>query len=161
MREDGVPGYREGLNEVEPISDRLRAALPGARGLKDKIEQYKELTVPDPSTLADQQRARFERLWDHGVALETLRRSGDWEEYRQRARHRRLLEREDRRRLLRLDARSGRFLGRSLTRPETREKARLPRHYQLGLVGAATAQPEPADRALFWRCNANTFRAPQ
>lgn len=127
-------------------------------GLRSNVEQYEELRFPDPSPLADRQRERFEQLWDHGVPLQDLRRSGDWAEYRQQARDRRLLEREDRRRVLRLDRDTGRLLGR-LARAGTR---RAP-----GYVGITHPDwwalqlrlRDQTDRALFWRRNTNNFNA--
>jgi HKD family nuclease len=83
------------------------------------VEQYEELSFPDPSTEADAQRERYELVWEHGVQLSVLRRSGDWDRYRQRARDRRLLEREDRRRLTRLQASTGQLIG-TLARRTTR-----------------------------------------
>lgn len=127
-------------------------------GLSGNVEQYEELTVPDPSAWADAQRERYERLWDLGVPLETLRRSHDWEEYRQRARDRRMLERQDRRRLLRLDGDTGRLVGR-LARGTTR---RAPGY--LGITHPdwwrlQLQLRDHADRALFWRRNTNAFHA--
>lgn len=127
-------------------------------GLRGNVEQYEELRLPDPSPLADDQRGRFEQLWQHGVPLRDLRRSGDWDEYRQRARDRRLLEREDRRRVLRLDRTTGRLVGR-LARAGTRRGP--------GYVGITNpdwwalqlALRDQVDRALFWRKNVNNFSA--
>jgi HKD family nuclease len=127
-------------------------------GLTGNVEQYEELRLSDPSAHADEQRERYERLWDYGTPLEDLRASGDWEEYRQRARDRQRLERENRRRVLRLDRDTGRLIGR-LARAATR---RAP-----GYVGITHPDwwdlqlqlRDQADRALFWRRNTNKFRA--
>jgi HKD family nuclease len=83
------------------------------------VEQYEELSFGDPSAEADTQRERYELVWQHGTELGVLRRSGDWDRYRQRARDRRLLEREDRRRLTRLQASTGQLIG-TLARRSTR-----------------------------------------
>ena len=127
-------------------------------GLSSNVEQYEELTFADPSDEADEQRNRFEALWDHGTPLEALRRSGDWDDYRQRARDRRLLEVQDRRRLLRLHADTGRLVGRLARRDTRRNPGYLgithPEWWQLQL-----RLREQADRALFWRRNVNEFRA--
>lgn len=127
-------------------------------GLRGNVEQYEELRLPEPSSPADDQRERFEQLWGHGVPLRDLRRSGDWEEYRQRARDRRLLEREDRRRVLRLDRTSGRLVGR-LARAETRQGPGY-----LGITNPdwwalQLSLRDQVDRALFWRKNTDRFSA--
>jgi hypothetical protein len=122
------------------------------------VEQYEELSFTDPSPEADAQRERYELVWDHGVALGLMRRSGDWERYRQRARDRRLLEREDRRRLTRLQASTGQLIG-SLARRSTRAAP--------GYVGITNADwwelqlflRDQTDRALFWRRNVKDFKA--
>jgi HKD family nuclease len=133
------------------------ANLTGA-GWTTNVEQFEELTFPDPSDAADDQRTRYEELWDHGAPLALLRRSGDWERYRQRARDRRLLEREDRRRLTRLQATTGELVGR-LARRSTRAAP--------GYVGITNDDwwelqlhlRDQTDRALFWRRNTKGFRA--
>ncbi len=127
-------------------------------GLRHNVEQYEELHLPDPSPRADEQRERFERLWDHGVPLQDLRRSGDWEEYRERVRDRRLLDREARRKVLRLDRTTGRLVGR-LARAGTR---RAPGYLGITHPDWWTLQlglRDQADRALFWRRNTNAFSA--
>lgn len=122
------------------------------------VEQYEELTFPDPSTDADAQRDRYEAVWDHGTSLHVMRRSGDWDRYRQRARDRRLLEREDRRRLIQLQATTGQLIG-SLARRSTRGAP--------GYIGITNDEwwelqlrlRDQTDRALFWRRNTNAFKA--
>lgn len=127
-------------------------------GLARNVEQYEELVLPDPSPEADRQRERFEALWDLGLSLDALRRSGDWDEYRQRAKDRRLLEAEDRRRLLRVHADTGRLLGQLARRDTRRNPGYLgithPEWWNLQLRLRAQA-----DRALFWRRNTNEFKA--
>jgi len=122
------------------------------------VEQFEELIFPDPSSDADAQRERYELVWDHGSALRDLRRSGEWERYRQRARDRRMLEREDRRRLTRLQASTGQLLG-ALARRETRRNP--------GYIGITNGDwwelqlglRDQTDRALFWRRNTKGFKA--
>jgi len=122
------------------------------------VEQYEELSFPDPSAEADGQRERYELVWDHGTPLRVLRRSGDWDRYRQRARDRRLLEREDRRRLTRLQATTGQLIG-TLARRTTRAAP--------GYVGITNDDwwelqlrlRDQTDRALFWRRNTKGFKA--
>jgi hypothetical protein len=114
--------------------------------------------VTDPSGDADRQRERFETVWEHGTSLSLLRRSGDWEMYRQRARDRRLLEREDRKRLTQLHATTGQLIGR-LARRGTRRSP--------GYIGITNDEwwelqlqlRDQTDRALFWRRNTNDFKA--
>ena len=128
-------------------------------GLDGNVEQHEELRFSEPSERADAQRERFETVWDRGVDFSDLRRSGDWLDYRRRAEQRRRLEAEDRRRLLHLDASTGRLIGR-LARQATTQVA--PGYLaithpdwwalQLHLRGEA-------DRALFWRRNTKRFRA--
>jgi hypothetical protein len=133
------------------------ANLTGA-GWTTNVEQYEEITVPDPSAEADRQRERFDLVWEHGAPLGLLRRSGDWDLYRQRARDRRLLEREDRKRLVQLHATTGQLIGR-LARRSTR---RAP-----GYIGITNDEwwelqlglRDQTDRALFWRRNTNDFKA--
>lgn len=127
-------------------------------GLTANVEQFEELTVASRSSAGDEQRGRFEEVWAYGRPLADLRRSGDWERYRQRARDRRRLELEDRKRLTRLDADTGRLLG-VLARRSTRAAPGYlaithPDWWdlQLGLR-------DVTDRALFWRRNTNDFRA--
>lgn len=133
------------------------ANLTGA-GWLSNVEQFEELTFVDPSADAQLQRERFEQVWDIGHDLGTLRRAGEWERYRQRARDRRALEREDRRRLLKLQAATGQLLG-SLARQSTRTAPGFMAvtndrwwELQLGLR-------DQTDTALFWRRNTNDFRA--
>jgi HKD family nuclease len=122
------------------------------------VEQYEELSFPDPSAEADAQRERYELVWEHGVQLSVLRRSGDWDRYRQRARDRRLLEREDRRRLTRLQASTGQLIG-TLARRTTRAAP--------GYIGITNGDwwelqlqlRDQTDRALFWRRNTKDFKA--
>jgi HKD family nuclease len=122
------------------------------------VEQYEELSFSDPSAGADAQRERYELVWDHGASLGLLRRSGDWERYRQRARDRRLLEREDRQRLTRLQASTGQLIG-TLARRSTRAAP--------GYVGITNGDwwelqlilRDQTDRALFWRRNIKDFKA--
>lgn len=133
------------------------ANLTGA-GWTTNVEQYEELSFPDPSEGADEQRGRFEDIWDLGVALQLLRRSGDWTRYHQRARDRRVLEREDRRRLVRLQATTGQLVG-SLARRETRAAPGY-----MGITNDVWWElqlqlRDQTDRALFWRRNTNQFRA--
>lgn len=133
------------------------ANLTGA-GWTSNVEQYEELAHPDPSPGAAAQRRRFEKVWGHGAPLSDLRRNGDWDLYRQRARDRRRLEREDRSRLIRLQARTGQLVGR-LAASSTRAAP--------GYVAITNdewwrfqlRQRDGADRALFWRRNTNQFRA--
>ena len=125
-------------------------------GLEDNVEQYEEFTFPEPSGQADVQRERLETMWELGSPLTDLKRSGDWEEYWRRARDRRRLEREDRRRLLRLEASAGRLIGR-LARLET---LRAPGY--LGITHPEwweqqLAQRAVADRSLFWRRGTTRF----
>jgi HKD family nuclease len=133
------------------------ANLTGA-GWTTNVEQFEELRFPDPSAGADAQRTRYELVWDHGVPVRTLRRSGDWDLYRQRVRDRRSLEREDRRRLARLQATTGQLVG-VLARRETRQAPGYlgithPDWWELQL-----RLRDQADRALFWRRNTKEFRA--
>lgn len=122
------------------------------------VEQFEELVHRDPSEAADRQRDRFEAIWDHGASLLDLRRDGEWDRYRERARDRRALEREDRRRLVRLQAQTGRLVGQLATR-RTRAAP--------GYIAVTNdewwefqlRQRDGADRALFWRRNTNQFRA--
>lgn len=129
-----------------------------AGGLVSNVEQYEELRFPDPSAYSDEQRSRFEALWDHGHSLADLRRSGDWQEYRARARDRRVLEREDRRRLVRLHASTGRMLAHLTGRDSRRSGGYIgithPEWWQLQLH-----LRDQADRALFWRRNTAKFQA--
>lgn len=133
------------------------ANLTGA-GWTSNVEQFEELVHPDPSTAADQQRHRFEAIWDHGSPLSLLRRSGDWDLYRQRARDRRLLERQDRRRLLKLQGRTGQLVGRLANGP-TRANPGYIAITNDGWWEFQLRQRDGADRALFWRRNTNQFRA--
>lgn len=133
------------------------ANLTGA-GWTTNVEQFEELTFADPSAEADAQRARYELVWDHGVPVNTLRRSGDWDLYRQRVRDRRSLEREDRKRLTRLQATTGQLMG-VLARRETRQAPGYlgithPDWWELQL-----RLRDQSDRALFWRRNTKEFRA--
>ena len=127
-------------------------------GLDGNVEQYEELRFVEPSERANAQRERFERMWDGGVALNDLRRIGEWSDYRQRAEQRRRLEAEDRRRLLHLDVSTGRLLGRLARQAGPANPGYLAITHpdwwvlQLHLRGEA-------DRALFWRRNTNRFRA--
>jgi HKD family nuclease len=122
------------------------------------VEQYEELSFGDPSAEADTQRERYELVWQHGTELGVLRRSGDWDRYRQRARDRRLLEREDRRRLTRLQASTGQLIG-TLARRSTRAAP--------GYIGITNGDwwelqlrlRDQTDRALFWRRNTKDFKA--
>jgi hypothetical protein len=127
-------------------------------GWTTNVEQYEELTFADPSPESSAQYERYERLWDHGEALDVLRRDGAWERYRERARDRRILEREDRRRLLRLQARTGQLIG-TLARRSTREAP----GYMAVTNGEWWEQQlwmrDRTDVALFWRRNTNAFRA--
>lgn len=129
-----------------------------AGGLRHNVEQYEELAFPDPSRDSDAQRERFEELWGYGMALGDLRRAGEWEAYRQRARDRRRLEVEDRRRLLHLHATAGRLVGRLAQRETRRAPAYLgithPDWWEQQL-----AQRAVADRALFWRRGTTDFKA--
>ena len=102
--------------ELRTISGSANLTGPG---WTCNVEQFEELSLPDPSIETDRQRERYERVWEHGTPLSLLRRSGDLDRYRQRARDRRLLEREDRRRLTRLQASTGQLHG-SLARRATR-----------------------------------------
>ncbi len=122
------------------------------------VEQYEELRFPDPSVEADSQRERYELVWDQGTSLHVLRRSGDWDRYRQRARDRRVLEREDRQRLTRLQASTGQLVG-MLARRTTRAAP--------GYIGITNDDwwelqlqlRDQTDRALFWRRNTKGFKA--
>lgn len=133
------------------------ANLTGA-GWTSNVEQFEELVHRDPSSSADLQRHRFEAVWDAGSPLQLLRRSGDWDLYRQRARDRRRLEREDRRRLLRLQARTGQLVGQLAAAPTRSAPGYLAitndEWWELQL-----RQRDGADQALFWRRNTNQFRA--
>lgn len=133
------------------------ANLTGA-GWTTNVEQFEELSFPDPSPDADRQRERYELVWEHGAPLGLLRRSGDWDRYRQRARDRRLLEREDRRRLTRLQASTGQLIG-TLARRSTRAAPGY-----LGITHGDWWQlqlqlRDQTDRALFWRRNTKDFKA--
>lgn len=104
-------------------------SLSGA-GWTSNVEQFEELVHPTRHRRRTPSATVFEAVWDHGSPLQLLRRSGDWDLYRQRARGRRRLERADRRRLLRLQARTGLRPTRGsvapgATRP-TRATTRLP-----------------------------------
>jgi hypothetical protein len=122
------------------------------------VEQFEELTFTVPSAEAAAQFARYEQIWEHGKPLALLRRSGDWDLYRQRARDRRRLELEDRRRLAQLQARTGQLVG-SLARRRTRGAP--------GYVGITNDEwwdlqlrlRDETDRALFWRRNTKGFNA--
>lgn len=145
----------ERLGELRTISGSANLTGPA---WTTNVEQYEELTFPDPSAQADSQRERYELLWDHGTPLRVLRRSGDWERYRQRARDRRLLEREDRRRLTRLQATTGQLIG-ALARRTTRAAPGY-----LGITNDDWWQlqlqlRDQTDRALFWRRNTKGFKA--
>lgn len=133
------------------------ANLTGA-GLRTNVEQYEELRFAEPSTGSDRQRERYERLWDHGTPATVLRRSGDWEDYRQRARDRRVLELEDRQRLLRLHADTGRLIGQLARRETARKPGYLaithPDWWRHQLRGRFQS-----DVAYFWRRGTNRFRA--
>lgn len=127
-------------------------------GWYHNVEQYEELAFERRSARADAQRERFEEIWDLGVPLDDLRRTGDWEAYRRRAEERRRLERADRGRVLRLDASAGRLVGR-LARADTR---RAPGY--LGIThpdwwAQQLLQRSYADRALFWRRSTTDFKA--
>lgn len=129
-------------------------------GLDGNVEQFEELRFTDPSTEADRQRERYEQLWDLGVPFTDLRRSGDWHDYRLRAEQRRQLEADDRKRLLRLDASTGRLLAR-LAR---QQRPGGPAPAYLGITHPDWWELQlhlrrEADRALFWRRNTNRFRA--
>jgi hypothetical protein len=142
-------------NELHAISGS--ANLTGAAWTTN-VEQFEELTFPVPSVEADRQLARYEQIWEHGKPLSLLRRSGDWDLYRQRARDRRRLEIEDRRRLTQLQARTGQLVG-SLA---TRKIRAAP-----GYVGITNDEwwelqlrlRDETDRALFWRRNTKGFKA--
>lgn len=122
------------------------------------VEQFEELTFPLPSDAASEQQLRYERIWEHGQPLALLRRSGDWHLYRQRARDRRRLEVEDRRRLAKLQGRTGQLVGALATR-RTRQAP--------GYIGITNdvwwelqlRLRDETDRALFWRRNTKGFRA--
>lgn len=122
------------------------------------VEQFEELRFHSPSEEAGMQEERFERVWDHGQPLALLRREGRWDEYRERARDRRILEREDRRRLAAMDARTGRLVG-GLARAGVRDAP--------GYIGITNDEwwemqlrrRDRTDTALFWRRNTNRFRA--
>jgi HKD family nuclease len=145
----------ERRGELRTISGSANLTGPG---WTTNVEQFEELTFPDPSTEADGQRERYELVWEHGTPLSLLRRSGDWDRYRQRARDRRLLEREDRRRLTRLQASTGQLIG-SLARRSTRASP--------GYIGITNGDwwelqlhlRDQTDRALFWRRNTKGFKA--
>lgn len=143
-------------------SDRL-VVLSGSGnltggGLGGNVEQYEELEFPVPSADADRQLDRFEQLWDYGAPIALLRRSGDWDAYRQRARDRRLLEQTDRRDVLRLHADTGQLLGRLARLPSGAGRAYLgithPEWWEFQLQLRLQA-----DRALFWRRGRGEFRA--
>lgn len=133
------------------------ANLTGA-GWTANVEQYEEFVEVDPSPGAEAQRSRYESIWDHGVPLARLRRTGDWDLYRQRARDRRRLEREDRRRLVRLQARTGQLVGRLAT-SSTRAAPGYIAITNDEWWDFQLHQRDGADRALFWRRNTNQFRA--
>jgi HKD family nuclease len=127
-------------------------------GLRGNVEQYEELRFGVPSEDADVQQTRFEALWEYGAPLGDLRRSGDWDDYIERAKNRRRLEQDDRRRLARLNASTGRLLG-QLARRDTRRAPGFlgithPDWWALQLL-----LRDRADRALFWRRNTNAFKA--
>lgn len=145
----------ERRGELRTISGSANLTGPG---WTTNVEQFEELTFPDPSAQADRQRERYELIWEHGVPLSLLRRTGDWDRYRQRARDRRLLEREDRRRLTRLQASTGQLVG-SLARRSTRAAPGY-----LGITNDDWWQlqlhlRDQTDRALFWRRNTKGFKA--
>lgn len=122
------------------------------------VEQFEELVFDDPSAASDAQRQRYEAIWDLGSPVSLLRRSGDWERYRERARDRRLMEREDRARLTRLQASTGQLVG-VLARRETRAAPGY-----IGITNDAWWRlqlqlRDRTDRALFWRRNTNAFKA--
>jgi HKD family nuclease len=160
---DALPStqYHPKLYLVEG-RDRLTAFSGSANltggGWTTNIEQFEELTFPDPSTDADEQRERFEALWDRGTGLEVVRRSGDWELYRERARDRRRLERDDHRKVIRLEADTGRLLGR-LARSETRKAPGYLAITNDDWWELELLLRDQADRALFWRRNTNRFKA--
>jgi HKD family nuclease len=127
-------------------------------GLRGNVEQYEELRFTDPSDGADRQQERFERLWDCGASLNDLRRSGDWDDYLVRARSRRRLEQEDRRRLARLNASTGRLMGQLVRRGTDRAPGYLGITHPDWWAHQLQLR-DRADRALFWRRNTNDFRA--
>jgi hypothetical protein len=142
-------------SELHAISGS--ANLTGAAWTTN-VEQFEELTFSVPSGEAEEQFARYEQIWEYGKPLALLRRSGDWDLYRQRARDRRRLEVEDRRRLTLLQARTGQLVG-SLARRPTRAAP--------GYVGITNDEwwelqlrlRDATDRALFWRRNTKGFKA--
>lgn len=87
-----------------------------------------------------------------------LRRSGDWDRYRQRARDRRLLEREDRRKLTRLQASTGQLIG-ALARRTTRAAPGYIGITNRDWWGLQLQLRDQTDRALFWRRNTKQFKA--
>ncbi len=149
------PYLVERHRELRTISGSANLTGPG---WTRNVEQFEELSFPDPSVEADRQRERYERVWEHGTPLSLLRRSGDLDRYRQRARDRRLLEREDRRRLTRLQASTGQLVG-SLARRATRASP--------GYLGSTNGDwwevqlhlRDQTDRTLFWRRNTKNFEA--
>lgn len=122
------------------------------------VEQYEEMTFVDPSPDADEQRLRFETLWEYGTDLATLRRSGDWDLYRERARDRRRLEQADRRRLVRLDAKTGRLIG-QLARRDTRAAPAYVGITHPDWWERQLRLRDQTDRALFWRKRIARFQA--
>jgi hypothetical protein len=136
----------------------LRVGEPHGPAWTTNVEQFEELTFPVPSAEAAAQFDRYEQIWEHGKPLALLRRSGDWDLYRQRARDRRRLEVEDRR--ASLSYRHG--PASSSARWRRGGPVRLP-----GYVGITNDEwwelqlrlRDETDRALFWRRNTKGFNA--
>ena len=92
-------------------------------GWRTNVEQFEELHFDDPSREADDQRWRFEHLWDRGHALRAMRRQGAWDRYRDTFRDRRRLEREFRKEATRLEVETGSLIGRLANAADRRSSA--------------------------------------
>lgn len=81
-------------------------------GWRTNVEQFEELHFDDPSKEADDQRQRFEQIWDRGHALRAMKQHGDWDRYRDTVRDRRRLDRAYRMETTRFDVHTGSLIGR-------------------------------------------------
>jgi HKD family nuclease len=129
-------------------------------GWRTNVEQFEELRFADPSSAADEQRERFERIWEHGHALGTMKMRGEWERYRDMARDRRQLERAQRRELTRLDVDTGRLIGR-LANASGKGKPGYLTITHPDWWDAQIHHRNQSDTAAFWRKNVKDFRVLQ
>ena len=128
-------------------------------GWRTNVEQFEELHFDDPSRDADDQRERFERIWELGYGLGTMRRNGEWERYRDTVRDRRRLEREYRRDTTRSEVKSGQLVGRLANAAGHPSAAP-------GWIGRThpdwwdfqVAHRDQSDTAAFWRRDTRRFQ---